>query len=68
MSIPTSLPELDFSLEKTSLSIYFPPMKMHCGVCFESQQMVYIFWAGRQGSVLWWEIALQFLAIPWNHL
>lgn len=68
MSIPTSLPGLDFSLEKRSLPIYFTLMKMHCGVCCESQQMGYIFWAGCQGSVLWWEIALRFLAIPWKHL
>lgn len=68
MSIPTSLAGLDLCLGKRSLPTYCTLMKMYCGVCPERQQMGYICWAGRQGSVLWWEIALQFLAIHWKHL
>ena len=64
----STLPGLDFSPEKRSLPIYFSLMKMCGGVRPESQQMGFIFWAGSQGSVLWWEIVFQFLAIPWKHL
>lgn len=68
MSNSASWPRLDFSPEERSLPTYFTVMKMYCGACPESQQMGYICWAGCQGSVLWWEIALQFLAIHWKHL
>ena len=68
MAIPTSLPGLGPSIEKRRLPIYFTLMKIYRGVFPRSQQMGAICWAGRPGSVLWWEIALQLLAIPWKHL